>query len=256
MSNEGYFRHPEYKNVYGPWLLLGTTKLTQGMNNNATGIARAAWAYLKKPRVSDRKNPSTGEPFPPTYEVEFLIDKGPTADLFIQSLYEAAEKLIEFYNEGVKTKVLLNTEYLVQDGDIKAAKSDKYDFYKNKWVILATETRAPKIYSDKLDEKGDLVEADPDIIVGGVQIIGEVQPFFAGKGSVKLKLRSLRLRKDDGVRFGGGIISGKSLKEAMEEEATESAASQFTAASALTSAAEAEAPAAPKTTKKNLGLLK
>lgn len=193
-----YYQNPTYKHVYGLDI--------------ATPVGRLVYPSLIVPKAFKGKEGQTQEKnSAPRYEANILIEKShPDVAGFIKNLKEMTDGMLEVFNKGRSMKI--SDLEVLTDGDIQYNKdNEKYEFYKDKWVVVARNVDKPKT----IDKNGDI---DAGVFEGGMKVKGLVTPMITTHG-VSFKLRTLKYVGDDGERFGGGARDQSSLLNDGDDEA-------------------------------------
>ena len=201
MTNVKYYKHPQYGHVYGTELMIPEV--------------RCCWPSLVKPK--DPPPPKPGMPEgSPRYELTFLLPATKEVNKFIADIERMTKEMLEVYNKGNKAPI--GSLVLYSDGN----KSDleKYPFYEDNKIITARNQKMPII----VDQKRNSAEAS--IITGGCFVQALITPLLTARG-VSYKLNAVQLRRDDGVKFGGGSTRDltsmftDAITPVAEEEVTE-----------------------------------
>lgn len=194
-QEEKLYKHPQYGHVYGKRL--------------KTSMGRIAWPALVKPKENSFPVPEGQTPPAPKFEVTFLFPKtSEQGILFFESMKTMKNEMVKLFNEGKKTKIAVDDDSLLKDGD--AQDELKYPYYKGMWYFIAKNAKMPPLYNK------DVEEITADTVIGGMKAVLIVKPICTAHG-ISYQLLTVQLGKDDGVRWGGGQRDAKDLLGELEE---------------------------------------
>lgn len=202
-----------------------------------TPIGRISWPALVEPK--DPPPPQEGQlPGQPRYEVTLLLDKGdPATEAFLGTLEPMVTDMIDVFNERRSAKISVSGN-LLKDGDDPYWDKEKYPYYSGHWLLLARNAQATKVYN-RLKEEIDAAD-----IKGGHLALLLVTPMITAHG-VSYKLGVTQLIKDDGIRYGGGVVNPVSFLDVISDDGQVEVASTPEVVAAEEEPVE-EVPAAPK----------
>lgn len=191
-----YYRHPEFGQVYGERLL--------------TPIVRMVWPQLVTPKAGKvtEKNPNP----PLKYQITFMLDKDAgTTKAFLAEAKKMTDEMLVIFNEKRKTGKLADIGVLRDGDDTDYYKADKYPYYKNQWLIAATN-------KDRILTVGPKKETlDPSAFIGGMLVRGVVVPMITPTG-LSWRCEMVQLAKDDGTRIGATRPEAGSLLEEINSD--------------------------------------
>lgn len=197
MSKAKHWKHPQFGMVF----CNETVK---------TPVGRFSWPSLVTPKPGmPQADGSVGQP---RYEITVCIPKdGKGVTEFLADLNFYRDEMVPIFNQKRAAK-LGEIDVMGKYGDGDTADHEKYPYYKGCWIISA---RNSKQEFNVMDANGD--DLDPAAIVGGMQGRLLIRPLVTGHG-MSFKLEIVKLLKDDGVRFGGGVRDVNKLKALLDEE--------------------------------------
>lgn len=193
-----YFVHPQYGHCYGEFLV--------------TPPVRVVFPSLTKPK--DPPPPKDGKaPGAPRYECPIIFDKkDPATKPFFEALKAMLDDMLPYYNEGKKAQI--GNLVLFTEGD--KFDLEKYPFYKDTVLITPRNAQLPTL----VDANKNKIE--PSAIVGGMKVKVVLTPMITASGA-SYKANIIQLVADDGVRFAGGVNSGKQAMALLDGGTTEEA---------------------------------
>jgi hypothetical protein len=198
-----YYTHPTYGMVFG--------------NKELTPSGTIVWPSLVKPREFKQVGAAQDKPSPPRYEVTILFKKSDTkAKLFLENLDVTTQEMLAQYNENKSAKIA--AAEFVKDGDNeKKFDPEKYPFFAGNWVLVARNAEKPACWGTERDENGIVLPCEPVKFAGGQVCKLIITPIITAHG-ISYKLNDIQLVKDDGQRFGGGVVEGASLLSQASDE--------------------------------------
>lgn len=193
MSNK-LWKHPQYGHVENNEVFM-------------TPVGRLAWISLDKPKPG-KIGPDGSSGFP-AYEVQLILDPESDAVVnFFDEIDKEQPEMLALFNQGREmTFGACNSYKLGSKNDL-----EKYPFYKDKVYIVA---RNAKSEAFKCVGKDPKVLCPRDFFKGGMLGRLLVSPRLTTHG-ISYKLHVVQFAKDDGVRYGGGVMNYDSLLTAIE----------------------------------------
>lgn len=182
-----FWKHPQYKHVYGPDINLP--------------ICACVYPALVNPKAPPPKEDGS-DPGKPKYELSHLLSKGdPNTQLFIQHITPIIVDMIKYYNETAGAPLATDPVRIFKiDGD--QSDLEKYPFYKDCWVLPARNVNPVDVTDTGVPPYRNIL--DREVVVGGCRVISVVQPLITSHG-VSFKLKLVQYVDDNnGLRFGGG----------------------------------------------------
>lgn len=209
MSKFGYT--PKVMRLWGPEVI--------------TPLVRGCWFSLATPKEYKGPVKVGDKPSAPRFESTLVLDQGNDAhEKFLMECQEIAEEMLEEFNDYMRKarKSTLGEVYAMQDGN--NFDLEKYPYYKDKWIIQGRMNQDTPIVCLGPDGK----KIDAKHFVGGVIVKAALQ-LHLGTTGLSYRMPTIKLVKDDGVRFGGGMrdISGLINKLAEDNEGVDEAILQM-----------------------------
>jgi hypothetical protein len=179
-------------------------------------VMRGCYFSLDKPKPYTGPLKDGEKQQGPRFEATLVMDQGNARhEAFIAEMDQLFYEMLEEYNadQRAKRQPTLGDVYSVKDGN--SENQEKYPFFAGKWLTpaRASEKNPPSLLGP------DGQPCDASLFVGGV-MVKPVVSLHLGSNGAALKLIAIKMVKDDGVRFGGGMrdISGLIAKLAADTE--------------------------------------